>query len=278
MDDIVREDRRIFQRELLSSGRVVYTILFLGAIIGINLAANNSWLGSYLIPSAVVLVGWGLLSYKAALKKRFRSRKFEALWNECVGRLDLFDDVLKRTRKDQVADWQEMPKTVERVAKSLYLALRRADIIADEVAQTEKGLYHQPPSWAIPSHDDQAKELYRIADKNIAEYRQSYGAVMAGVQRTEAQAAVFMTTVDSLRMKMLGHRLVGRQPEITTSDFLDAMNEAKLQLKAIDTALHELELMPYPKQITIMPDELPRLPDAPPPLPDEVRERLDQGQ
>lgn len=128
-------------------------------------------------------------------------------------------------------------------------------MISHEVALTEKGLYNQPPPWVAPSHDPQAKELYRIADKNIAEYRQQFGAVMAGVQRTEAQCAVFMTTVDTLRMKMIGYRLVGRSPELSSQDFLEAMNEAKLQLRAIDEALEELELQPFPKTIAIQPPE-----------------------
>jgi hypothetical protein len=153
------------------------------------------------------------------------------------------------------------------VADSLYYALRRADMIAHEVHSSEQGLYSGPPVWHAPSHDPQSKELYRIADKNIAEYRQRFDALMAGVQRTEAQSAVYMTTLDTLRMKMLGYRLVGKSPELSSHDFLDALTEAKLQLSAIDTALEELEMGPYPKMIAAMP---------PPPIPEEIQQRLNQ--
>jgi hypothetical protein len=128
-------------------------------------------------------------------------------------------------------------------------------MISYEVTLTEKGFYTQPPAWNPPSHDPQAKELYRIADKNIAEYRGHLAGVMAGVQRTEAQSAVLMTTVDTLRMKMIGYRLIGRSPELSSREFLEAMQEAKMQLAAIDRALDELELTAFPKTIAVMPPE-----------------------
>jgi hypothetical protein len=88
---------------------------------------------------------------------------------------------------------------------------------------------------------------------------------MAGVQRTEAQSAVFMTTLDSLRMKMIGHRLVGRGPELSSQDFLEALAEARAQLQSIDTALEELDLGHYPKTIAAVP----------PPIPDDaIQQRL----
>jgi hypothetical protein len=65
---------------------------------------------------------------------------------------------------------------------------------------------------------------------------------------------------------MLGYRLVGRSPELSSQDFLEALNEAKLQLAAIDSALEELELGPYPTMIAAMP----------PPLPDDIQQRLNQ--
>ncbi|MEJ5171286.1 MAG: hypothetical protein WHU10_09880, partial [Fimbriimonadales bacterium] len=109
----------------------------------------------------------------------------------------------------------------------------------------------QPPAWTAAPTDPQAKELYRIADRNIAEYRKLYDAVMAGVSRTEAQAAVFMTTLDTLRVKMLGYRLVDKSPEVPSQDFLEALGEARLQLDAIDKALEELDFSHLPKLIAV---------------------------
>jgi hypothetical protein len=176
----------------------------------------------------------------------------QSLWNGCEDRLGRFEEVLKKTRKEGVADLQEMPNTIRGVSKSLYLALRRADIITTEISATESGMLSQPPAWNASAQDSQSKELYRIADKNIAEYRTHFAGVVAGVQRTEAQSAVFMTTVDSLRMKLIGYRLVGRNPSLHSQEFLEAIAEAKLQLQSIDTALEELDLGQYPKNIAVV--------------------------
>lgn len=254
MTDIRRQDSLLFRQEALRGGRIFLSLFFAAIWAGIASASAMPF-GLYLGGLAAILAIHLLAAYNRSIQRRWLSKRFAAHWNGCVDRLKLFDEVRDRIRRDKVGDWEEMPKTVERVAKSLYAALRRADMISHEVALTEKGLYNQPPPWVAPSHDPQAKELYRIADKNIAEYRQQFGAVMAGVQRTEAQCAVFMTTVDTLRMKMIGYRLVGRSPELSSQDFLEAMNEAKLQLRAIDEALEELELQPFPKTIAIQPPE-----------------------
>jgi anion-transporting ArsA/GET3 family ATPase len=188
------------------------------------------------------------------------------LWGGCQDRLTRFEEVLRKMRKDGVADLQEMPNTIRGVAKSLYLALRRADIITEEISATESGMLSRPPVWNASTQDAQSKELYRIADKNIAEYRTQFAGVLAGVQRTEAQSAVFMTTLDSLRMKLIGYRLVGRNPSMHSEEFLEAIAEAKLQLQSIDTALDELDLGHYPKNISVIP-----------PLPPEEQIRINQN-
>jgi hypothetical protein len=269
MDDIRRQDMRLFLKELLAPGRIIVSViagLFFFLFwkttsmfeAGIPIRAWISW--------AAILMAHGSLAWSASLKRRFIGKRFAALWNGCQDRLTRFEEVLKKLRREQIADLQEMPKTIRTVADSLYLALRRSDMIAHEVSTSEQGLYGGPPVWHAPSQDPQSKELYRIADKNIAEYKQRFDAVMAGVQRTEAQSAVYMTTLDTLRMKMLGYRLVGRSPEMSSQDFLEALNEAKLQLAAIDSALDELELGPYPTMIAAMP----------PPIPDDIQQRLKQ--
>lgn len=272
MDDIRRQDMRLFIKELLAPSRLILTG-FLGLMSFMFWKAQTLF-GSDVPPQAVVtwilLLGLhAILAHGASVKKRFVNRRFEALWTGCEDRLIRFREVLRKLRREQIAELNEMPKTIEGVGQSLYAALRRADMISHEVQATEQNLYGGPPIWQAGAHDPQSKELYRIADKNIAEYRQRFEGVMAGVQRTEAQSAVYMTTLDTLRMKMLGYRLVGKGPEMNSQDFLEALNEAKLQLQAIDTALEELELGPYPQMIAAMPT-------APPPIPEDIRQRLGQ--
>jgi hypothetical protein len=260
MEDIRRQDLRLFTKELLSPWRLICTIAVVGILLG-----NIGSLGPVALPMSVIAVFVSTVwAWMESDKKRFLNKRFKSLWLGCQDRLSRFEEVLKRMRKDQIADLSEMPKTIRGVSKSLYIALRRADIISHEVSLSEKGLYSEPPSWKSPTRDAQSQELYRLADKNIAEYRAQFAGVMAGVQRTEAQSAVFMTTLDTLRMKMIGYRLVGRSPEMSSHDFLEALAEARAQLQSIDTALDELDLGHYPKTISVVP----------PPIPDEIVQQL----
>lgn len=239
-------------RELFEPGRLLVAAL---AVFGAMMIAS-SVAGFYVLPP--LILGWlGFTAYQSSVRKRFLDKRYLSLWRGCAERLAKLDEVVKAMRREQIAELHEVPKTVHGVGQALYRALRRADLISNEVAKTERGLYSQPPLWGVPSGDAQAKELYRIADKNIAEYRHHFAGVMAGVQRTEAQSAVFMTTLDTLRMKMIGHRLVGRSPEVSSLEFLQALSEAKLQLQAIDQALDELDFSQFPTTIAVVPPPIP---------------------
>ena len=245
----------MFLREFLALPRmliVLCAIVFLGAILRLDQASTLQWMRA--IAYWIIIIGVSAATaYTKSLGLRFINPRYREMWHGCQDRLARFNVVLKRLRKDQVADLREMPATIERIGKSLYVALRKADFISNEVLKTEKDMLSAPPAWHAAPTDPQSKELYRIADKNIAEYRQQYAGVMAGVERAEAQSAVYMTTLDTLRMKMLGYRLVGKSPEMPPQDFLEALAEAKLQLQAIDHALEELDLGQYPKQIAVVP-------------------------
>lgn len=260
MDEIRRQDRRLFLRELCVPYRMILALggLFLVYFLG----SHELRLG--LVALAALMVVVVLPAINDSKLRRFHNKRMDALWAGCQDRLLRFEEVLKKMRKDQIADLQEMPKTIRNLSESLYVALRKADMIAHEVMESEKDMLAQPPVWKAPGSDPQSQELYRLADKNIAEYRQQFAGVMAGVQRTEAQSAVYMTTLDTLRMKMIGYRLVGKSPELSSQDFLEALAEARLQLQSIDTALEELDLGHYPKMIAAVP----------PPIPEEARQHL----
>lgn len=266
MDDIKRQDLKVFLREFFSLTRmlvVLCLIVFIGAVLRLDHASGTAWARAILY-WILVLIGAAAYAYSMSLNHRFINKRYRDLWQGCQDRLARFNVVLKKLKKDQIADLREMPATVERIAKALYIALRKADYISTEVLRTERDMFSSPPAWSADATDPQSKELYRIADKNIAEYRQQFSGVMAGVERAEAQSAVYMTTLDTLRMKMLGYRLVGKSPELSPQDFLEALAEAKLQLQAIDHALEELDLGQYPKQISVVP----------PPMPDKLRDNM----
>lgn len=256
MDDVRRQDIRLFVKELLQPWRLLSTAAIAFVVfqlVGLRTGGSSLTLFFQMAAALLMISISAMNAWTSSEKMRFSNKRMGALWEGCHDRMMRFEDVLARMRKDQVAELKEMPKTIRTVADSLYLALRRADMIMVEVQASEKDLVAQPPAWQAHSKDPQSRELYRQADRNIAEYRAQYAGVMAGVQRTEAQSAVFMTTVDTLRMKLLGYRLVGRSPELPSQDFLEALAEARAQLQAIDTALDELDLGHYPKQISVVP-------------------------
>ena len=237
MDDIKRQDLKVFLREFFSLTRLIIVLVAL-VVVGAICQATMPGVGGFVraLPIWFIIIGSSAFTaYNSSLSKRFINRRYDSLWKGCQDRLLRFNEVLKRLRKEQVADLREMPATIQRIADTLYIALRKADIISSEVFKTERNV--PPAVWNAAATDPQSKELYRIADKNHAEYQQEFAGVMAGVERAEAQSAVFMTTLDTLRIKMLGYRLIGKSPEMPSQDFLVALHEAKLQLQAIDNAL-----------------------------------------
>jgi hypothetical protein len=259
MNDVRSQDRRIFLHAALEPGRLL-AVAVLGFAGYVLLRSMTDW-PSLLAAATVAILAIAAhlaTSYRRSLARRFLNPRYKALWAGCEDRLARFRVAVRAMRRRQIAEFSEMPRTIESVGEGLYLALRRADIAFHEITTSEGWLLGGTVASPAPHHDPQARELYRLADKNIAEYRQQYNAVMAGVHRAEAQAAVFTTTLDTLRLKMLGYRLSGRA-EFSTKDFLESLTEAKMQLESIDKALDELEMSPFPKTITVMPDDEPPL-------------------
>ena len=271
MDEIRRRDVKVFLGEAASVQRLALTMLGGGALFGLLVwRSHGNELLSAVVAFPFVVAAPLAFAWQASETRRFYNQHMRALWSGCLDRLDRFHEVQKRAKDTGVADLREMPKTIETVSQAVYRALRKADIVAHEIASSEAGLAPVVPTSQRISTDAQSQELFQVADRNIAEYKQGLEAVMAGVQRSEAQAAVFMTTLDTLRMKMLGHRLVGRSPELPSHEFLAAIAEAKLQLESIDKALDELDLSIYPKSIAVVRP-------GPPPIPTEVEEQHLEG-
>lgn len=270
MDEIRRRDVQVFVAEAVGiqrlAGSLVIGAIFVGILI---MRARIYFPVACLMALLPVTAGHLWFSWNASEHRRFHSDHLKALWAGCQDRLLRFREVYKRAKTTPMADLREMPQTIETVSLSVYHALRKADIVAHEIAASEAGLTPLPRSNRPLGPDEQAQELYQVADRNLTEYKQGLEAVMAGVQRSEAQAAVFMTTLDTLRVKILGYRLVGRGPELPSHEFLAAIAEAKLQLESIDKALDELDLSVYPQTVAVVRS-------TPPPLPvDNERQNLE---
>lgn len=242
--DIVRRDRQVFIREFFAPTRII-VVLILSLLFS---AANHG--GALFFIFLIAFSGINaVLSWFESKKQRFHDLHMRDLWLSCEERHSRFSQVYEKGKRNELSGIQEMPATIEGVKLSIYQALRKADLIKYELSLTESNLGYLPrPSNSAP-HDAQSQELLQAADRNLAEYRQGLQALMSGVQRTEAQAALFMTTIDTLRMKMLGYRLTGRISQLGSHELMAAMTEAKLQLQAIDKALDELNLGMYPKVV-----------------------------
>ena len=252
-EEIRKADQRIFWRTFLRLNRIVLHVLFL-LFCGMISSASSS-----IVPLLVGFLMSSMVHYNlartAAKNKRFINSRFRSLWEGCKERFESFEDGIAKLKRADIAQFQELPETVRELAMTIYNALRRADILFEEVLQSEGVDRVRPGVPMFKPTDPQAQELYRIAEKNLGEYRGHYNELMAGIQRTEAQATVFMTTLDNLRVKMLGYRLIGKNPSLSSEEFLSVLAEARAQLSAIDQALDELDLSHYPKTISVLPPQ-----------------------
>ncbi len=257
MDELRRQDLRRFGLGLLRWPSIGLLLCGLAVLVAslITIVEEGPRSAPYFVTllSGLVLLGFGFESArKWAKAHEFRSPKLRYLWKVCEERLCRFEEAQRKHRRTDMPELTEMPVAVRGVSGNLRLALRRADVLLLEVEASEGafGMQGPPPIAAFGSaplpnelmNDRDTSSLYQLADRNVAEYRAGLHNLLAGVARTEAQAAVFATTLDTLRLKMLGYRLGSRRPEMETQDFIGSIHEAKAQMNAIDKALEDLEV------------------------------------
>lgn len=219
-----------------------------GVSVGIT---NASYLS--LIPLLIGIAAHIGFSESSARKKRFKTERFASLWNGCRDRFFDFKSGVSKLEKAGVVTFEDLPSNIEKLSMNLYNALRRADLMYVEIEEVEGKRRFQPGIPMTPPVDAQTQALYQQAERTIGEYRNSYNELIAGIQRTEAQATVFIHTLDVLRVKMHGYRLIGKAPSLGSQEFLSALAEAKVTLQSIDTALDELDLSVYPTTISVVP-------------------------
>lgn len=282
MEDIKRRDTQVFVRRLFSARLVVGAIVF--GIFALATVQDHAW-GRFLVValSATLAMVWhAWSSYRNSHEDRFHDHRLRDQWKHCEDRVRRLSASLKELRKANVADLEELPKNVDRLAADIYIALRRADLVMYEAEKSE-GRLTQPKTVSLPNlPDKQAQDLLRQADRNIAEYNAHMQKLMATVQRTEAQVMVFITTLDSLRARMLHYKASPRPAEVDNQEFMAAIREAKMQFDAIDMALEEIDApltsMPLPENTT---EEAPIRQNlgslGPPPVPGHLTGRPNLG-
>lgn len=269
------------------------TAMFLGAgaawsLGGIALAwvafRQGFWLGP-LAPllSVVVLVAGGLtlgaIKGRAdAMRKRFKNPHYLHLYTVANERYLQLRSDLQKSRGADHSEVSRLLPLMEQVLNTVYLSLRQADAVMVEVALTERPGHLLPmvrPEQPGLSRDQQVQELYQLADRNIAEYRQNIERLTRSVRRTEAQAEVFVTTVDVLRARLLTLRLGAADQTGKHQEFVAALHQAKSQLEDVDRSLRELDFArEMAGNLDVDLEALVQRTIPPPPPPAEERTRL----
>lgn len=243
MEEIKRRDTQVFVKRFFTSGLFVVFVAWVAGLMvaaASHLSAIPALLVSVLFASAGA-VFHARRSYLRSIDDRFHDPRLHDQWKHCQDRVLRLNTSLSELRKAKLADLEELPKNVDRLAAELYVALRRADLVIYEAHKSE-GRLTQPKTVSLPNlPDKQAQDLLRQADRNIAEYNAHMQKLMGTVQRTEAQVMVFITTLDSLRARMLHYKASPRPAEVDNKEFMAAIREAKMQFDAIDTALEEID-------------------------------------
>jgi len=213
----------------------------------------------------------------------FKYHPYIALWKTVVDRLERFEKAYAGVQSTFDEELPVLKKKVMDTADTVFGALLRADVMRAELVKSEgpiPGTVMPAPDMSRPANDAKVQELYQLADRNMAEYRQRLGAITSGIHRCEAQTAVFITTLDNLRMRLLGYRLIGKSPEIEHQQFLESIGSAKAELDAVDKALEELsfdrlvaqtelEIAVAPMPTVSLEERLSQV-SAPPPLPPDA--------
>jgi len=274
MDEIRKRDWEVFFGELFSL-RSAFSSVVIVLLAWLFTSAPSADMKFWAIPVGGVFLGISVFScFKRSIQKRFRFQRFRYIWTEAVNRQERLTESLQRLKKKNQTDLSDLETNIRQVLPDIYRALRRADLVLHEIQTSESLVGPQPLVQQRTVTDLQAQELYKVADRNVAEYSQFYKQAIAGVERAEAQGIVFSTTLDTLRIRLLNYMLAGKPPEEETREFLNIVAEAKMQFSAIDRALEEIEQMPFPETVTVLrgDDKLLReqLNETPPPFTGEL--------
>ncbi|MBL8061196.1 MAG: hypothetical protein JNK63_10840 [Chthonomonas sp.] len=257
--------RELFLAELRSPKSLALSIGALVILGWFGLQRIPIW--PWLILGLAVAAGWiGMRAHQSLDERQFMSRHYRGLWKSVRDRLARFDSAYSALKNAWDEELPVLRERVQYTADVVYEALRRADVMQAEVSKSEGHMASTDTSNLRPSStptDKKAQELYQLADRNVAEYRQRLAAVTAGIHRCEAQTTVFITTLDSLRVRLLGYRLMGKSPEAEHQAFLETIGDAKSQLDAVDKALEEISFDRLVAQI--------ELEGVPPPVPENAQ-------
>lgn len=285
MHPIEAKDNANYKREIFTGEGLPYLAATVLGLIFLLFVFRVGFVNRFVLAPLVLAVGVGFACMKAkqaAHRKRFAHARFRHLWEVATDRRQRLQEAVRGVREAKIAQLSEVVSTMESVYQSLYRSLRHADIVLEEIAKTEKGMHEVPlsRSQAGPGdRDPDLQDLFQLADKNVSEYRHRMHGLQKDVRRTEAQAEVFITTLDSLRVQMLGLRLSDAQSAMNQGAFVRALSDAREQLHEVERALNDLDFARTAAQHELDLDSLMQGSQQPPPLPQDARvhERSDDS-
>lgn len=223
---------------------LVRMIKFIWLPILIAVFAPQPW-GFYVAGALVVLFTPG--RWKKSKRDRFYNSRFYHLWTTCQERDRSLRAALKGLKKSQALEFFELPKTIDSVGDSLYIALRKADIVMHELQKSE-GLRMSSGSFSNRTiYDEEAVALYQQAAQRDRDYNTHFSQILGSIEQAEGQAALYISSLDSLRVQVLKHRLGSRlvREGPQAEELKQSLSEAKMMLDSIDKALDELDASPF---------------------------------
>ncbi len=216
--------------------------IWLPILIAIFAPQPWGWIAAAALCAAFVPGQW-----VKSKRDRFYNSRFYHLWKTCQERDRSLSDALRGLKKSQALEFFELPKTIQSVAESLYYALRRADIVMHELQKSEGMRMSGSPAAGRNIYDEEAVSLYKQAAQRDREYSQHLSQILGSVEQAEGQAALYISSLDSLRVQVLKHRLGSRliRDGENSRELQESLGEAKMMLDAIDKALDELDASPF---------------------------------
>jgi len=194
------------------------------------------------------LLYWLGRAYVQTKKNPFESAQILYVWNEAKDRISRLEAAIREQKKVLGVDMSDLLVTVRRVHQSLFNALRNADDLADELTKSERSIgpiANAPPAAPIAGSGPETNRLLQIAEKQRAEYLKTHNSLHDSVSRTIAEARVFVTTLDNVRIRLLGYRMINMSDDFGREEFLHSLTEVKTSLDSMDKSLGEINLDPY---------------------------------
>lgn len=245
MTDRGKADMKLFFRTLLRQKPIVTGLAwFFVPIACFSVGGGpNQGLSPFLfLPFVAGLTAWCVTADSLKERYRFKYANYGHLWHSLNDRQQRFEVAYKRSPRVVKQTLSDTPESIRRIIDTMYMALQRADAVRTMISDSEpiSPPFHLP--FDSPSaHDEHAQVLYGIAERNKEEYRQHFRKLMGGVERTEAQVAVLLSSLDSLRLKMLDYRVTGGKVEMASSDLLSRLEGYRTEFQALEKAMDEVE-------------------------------------